>query len=218
MELSLSKTNRNKPLLILKGFHYVIHRGGSNSVNWRCCRYNYCKATLKTNKEITCIVEDNTENHTHELENTNSRENKENLKSIIELNPYAKPEQISLMYSECSSSTSILPNQQKIKSTINYERRKRKLVEPATQEEINVCEVITKDKENFLMFDNNEANNRIQIFRTIKDLERIMVGDEIMCDGTFKVVPSLFCQLFTIMAKKVWKMAPLFVLFDTTQD
>ena len=105
MEFSLSKTNRNKPLLILKGFHYVIHRGGSNSVNWRCCRYNYCKATLKTNKEITCIVEDNTENHTHELENTNSRENKENLKSIIELNPYAKPEQISLMYSECSSST-----------------------------------------------------------------------------------------------------------------
>ena len=81
-------------------------------------------------------------------------------------------------------------------------------MEPATQEEINVCEVITKDKENFLMFDNNEANNRIQIFGTVKDLERMMVGDELICDGTFKVVPSLFCQLFTIMAKKYGKWHP----------
>ena len=65
------------------------------------------------------------------------------------------------------------------------------------------------------MFDNNEANNRIQIFGTVKDVERIMVGDELMCDGTFKVVLSLFCQLFTIMAKKYGKWHPC--LFCLTQ-
>ena len=184
----------------------VIHRQSDTAKQWRCSRYDTCKAKLKTNVETSIILNEQS-HHSHEMENLGLVKGKDNLRCLIQNNPYAKPEQITLMALNTSTSTG-LPSSNKIKSFINNERRKHKLTEPNTIDDLKVENIITNSGESFLLFDNESTDARIQIFGTIKDIERTMVADELMCDGTFNVVPKLFTQLFIIMSKKYGKWFP----------
>lgn len=202
----LSLTTKGKPLLCYKGFNFVIHRQSEQSIHWRCSQYNICKAKIKTNADKNIILSEQSV-HSHEMETQNFAKDRKDLKDLIHSNPYAKPEQITLMALN-NTNTSALPSSTKLKTMINNERRKHKLTEPKTIADINLETVYTNGKENFLLFDNKNNNSRVQVFGTIKDVERIMVADEVMCDGTFSIVPNHFTQLFTIMSKKYGKWFP----------
>lgn len=58
-------------------------------------------------------------------------------------------------------------------------------------------------EEPFLLHDSGEGDvNRLILFATQRNLECLGGASAWFCDGTFKVVPSLFYQLYTIHALK----------------
>ena len=52
----------------------------------------------------------------------------------------------------------------------------------------------------FLLYDSGAANDRILIFSTRRNLQLLSRSEHWYADGTFKVVPSIFTQLYTIHA------------------
>lgn len=57
---------------------------------------------------------------------------------------------------------------------------------------------LTVSKEPFLMYDNGNAQKRILIFSTPRNLHRLENSDVWMMDGTFKSTPTPFTQIYTI--------------------
>ena len=58
----------------------------------------------------------------------------------------------------------------------------------------------TEANEPFLMFDSGPDDDRILMFSTNGNLRTLQEANDWFCDGTFKVVPTVFFQLFTIHA------------------
>ena len=52
--------------------------------------------------------------------------------------------------------------------------------------------------ENFLLYDSGLSENRILLFSTEKNMQLLQASSDWFCDGTFKVVPELFYQLYSI--------------------
>ena len=57
---------------------------------------------------------------------------------------------------------------------------------------------VTETGDNFLMFDSGPIPNRILIFSTTSNINLLAMSQHWYADGTFKVVPPLFEQLYTI--------------------
>lgn len=67
---------------------------------------------------------------------------------------------------------------------------------------LNESNVTTSNGQNFLLYDSandsNNVNERLIIFGTTENLKTLKSCEAIAMDGTFKLVPPLFKQLFTI--------------------
>lgn len=50
----------------------------------------------------------------------------------------------------------------------------------------------------FYQYDSDSEEERFILFYTVKDLERLSQSRIMICDGTFKTVPTMFFQLYTI--------------------
>jgi len=75
----------------------------------------------------------------------------------------------------------------------------------------------TKKNELFLTYDNVNNENRILIFSTQCNLIELQESDSWFGDGTFKSVPSIFSQLYTIHCHKKDYVLPLvYVLPNVT--
>ncbi|QQP38549.1 Uncharacterized protein FKW44_019154 [Caligus rogercresseyi] len=75
---------------------------------------------------------------------------------------------------------------------------------PQSRREINIPEILTKSSigERFILFDSGYGvQDRMLIFATDHCLNLLESSQNWFCDGTFKVVPTIFFQLFTIHAK-----------------
>ena len=87
-------------------------------------------------------------------------------------------------------------------------RRKRQDVTapnplPESRRDINLPEELTKlpSGEEFLLFDSGPDDaNRILIFGTQRNTDILVRSSSIYVDGTFKIVPELFYQLYTVHA------------------
>ena len=74
------------------------------------------------------------------------------------------------------------------------------------------------DKENFILFDDG-AEDRIVGFGTNRNLEMLCSFDKIFMDGTFKVVPKFFYQLYSIHGYHKGEMFPLiFVMLPNKSE
>lgn len=75
---------------------------------------------------------------------------------------------------------------------------------PQTREEIVIPDEykVTSNGENFLLYDGGDCQDRILLFSTHRNLQVLENSPHWFCDGTFKVVPSIFHQLFTIQCSK----------------
>lgn len=75
--------------------------------------------------------------------------------------------------------------------------------DPGTLAELKIEDEFTKTEkgDNFLLFDNMDAENRIIIMTTNANLTFMLNCDDLYMDGTFSVTPPLFKQLYTIHGK-----------------
>ena len=85
---------------------------------------------------------------------------------------------------------------------------------PASLEELviphnyQMCPVGRDNEELFLLYDSGAANDRILVFGTERNLDFLQLSDGWYADGTFKVAPPLFRQLYTIHGERFGKIIP----------
>ena len=101
------------------------------------------------------------------------------------------------------SDTSItkLPKTESIKRMLRVHKNGReRIINPATVSEIHILERyrVTPKGESFLLFDSSVGyNSRIIMFATPKMFSILRDSQRWYADGTFKVVPQQFYQLYT---------------------
>ena len=82
---------------------------------------------------------------------------------------------------------------------------------PASLEELviphnyQMCPVGRDNEELFLLYDSGAVNDRILVFGTERNLDFLQLSDGWYADGTFKVAPPLFRQLYTIHGERFGK-------------
>jgi len=218
MTLTISKTNKGKPLLILNGFTYIIERikdVEAESYAWRCTKYTEreCRARVHT---CQGKVLKSSENHNHSAVHGEigvrvvtarlKNEAKETTKSTAEILCSAT-EGLSL---EVVSS---LPKLNSLKKKVQSVRNKdNKVINPATLRDLEIPEkyAILSSGEQFLLFDSRSDNgNRVIIFGTQKNLKHLQSCPHWFSDGTFKSSPLLFEQLFVVLGKSGDVTVPL---------
>lgn len=105
-----------------------------------------------------------------------------------------------------------IPTFQSCKSVLYRSRGKMMPKLPTTQEEINLQDSWTETfaRERFLLCDDrDEAGNRIIVFATDANLQRLCASSTVFSDGTFYSCTSLFAQLYTLHADVDGTVFPL---------
>ena len=95
-----------------------------------------------------------------------------------------------------------LPSVNSLKRTV--QRVRQQIDGPvASPENLDALEIpdryaTTLDGAQFLLFDSGPGNNRILIFSTATNMQMLSQSQHWYGDGTFKTVPLLFEQMYTI--------------------
>ena len=95
-----------------------------------------------------------------------------------------------------------LPKDESLKRIVKRARTKLRPREPKTiddVEEVDVRYVYDADGDHWLLGD-NKGRNRVLVFCTKENLRRLTQSSYLIMDGTFKVVPDVFSQLYVIHA------------------
>ena len=107
----------------------------------------------------------------------------------------AKGETTSLL---SDSAKSLLPNQHALK--MMYKRQRIAPPNPVSLEELQLEaeNIKTFSNRNFLFYDSGIGPDRIVIFATKENIEFLVMSKIWLADGTFKTVPTFFCQLYIV--------------------
>ncbi|CAF3241115.1 unnamed protein product [Rotaria sp. Silwood2] len=94
-----------------------------------------------------------------------------------------------------------LPDFKHIKRNIQNRRGQNNLPEiphDRTFNQIPVQLTTTKRNSSFLQYDSGAGNDRIIIFSSLEQLQLLENCEQLLVDGTFKVTPSIFYQLYAL--------------------
>ena len=122
------------------------------------------------------------------------------------------------------SDTSItkLPKTKSIKRTIRVHKNgPERIINPATASKIHILDRYrgTPKGESFLLFDSGVGDNsRIIIFATPKMFSILRDSQRWYADGTFKVVPQQFYQLYTLHAEKDGYIFPCIYILTVNKN
>ena len=95
-----------------------------------------------------------------------------------------------------------LPPKSALRKKISYARKGIRPSEPQSLEDLEIPENLCKTlrEELFLVRDSTVGDERILLFTTKSNIERLASASYWIMDGTFKTVPNIFYQLYTIHA------------------
>ena len=203
--LIISKTEKNKPLLLLNGFNYTIDRSTDKKTYWKCeySRTVKCKGRVHTDLNQTTILSDSTEhNHPASAVNVEIRLFQENIRTRAVNTTESTQHVVDHCLSNASDQmVARLPNFKYVKRTVQRQRQKNDLPKIPQDKSFAVVPpslTITTRDEPFLQFDSGSGDHRVLIFASPNQLDILSEAEEILIDGTFKVTPTIFTQLYTI--------------------
>lgn len=218
MENITSQRNREK--FPKNGFLYIFDKLSADEKTefWRCEQKRHCKARVHVvNHEVVKCI--NTHNH----EPSAAKVAADKIVTKIKKRAVETQESTCQVINECIQNTDVacqgaLPNQQALKKLI---RRKRNEINQAPSNpttladlEIPECYKMYESEpgtfENFLLADSGSGAERILIFGRQRNLEIARTCDDFFMDGTFKIAPNLFKQIYVILAKKFGGVHPIF--------
>jgi len=210
MALTISKTNKDKPLLILSGYTYIIERITdlkTESYTWRCTKYteSKCRGLVHTAEGKVLRSSDI---HSH---GPNHGEIGARVVSAS-LNQEAKETKQSTTEILCSATqglsleaVSSLPQLNSLKKKVRCVRNKEdRVINPATLTDLEIPQkyAVLPSGEQFFLFDSgSEEANRVLIFGTQQNVKHLKLCEHWFSDGTFKISPLLFEQLFVVLGK-----------------
>ena len=207
-ELKFTTTEKGKPCILENGYTYTKHRVYNGTFQWHCVERKSCRARIHTNG--TSILK-KTNEHTHEPNSKifHCNEVKAGLKRKA---ADTQEPTHSIVASEISKlgeeSAVYLPRLDSLKRSICRSRRRAENVpsEPTSLQTLQIPEAYTKTNkgEPFLLYDSGSIaeNSRIIIFGTKCNVETLNTSSVWLADGTFKVAPKLFFQLYVVHALK----------------
>ncbi|XP_076820927.1 uncharacterized protein LOC143466174 [Clavelina lepadiformis] len=221
-------SRKGSDMISYEGFLYRKDKTKLNTINWRCAKTG-CKGRLTTSlqyrEQQQPLVSSGV--HTHPpnpLEVAARRvENSVKTAAVRTRNPPRRIVQDALteVNEEVAAAVGSSTN---LRQTI---RRKRKATDNNPPAPVNVGELFipdmlrqTTDQRGFLLYDSGSGDvHRMLIFSTDQFLQTLHDSEHWMCDGTFKVSPSLFYQVYTVHAMIRNNVLPcIFVLLPNKQQ
>ncbi|XP_043465180.1 uncharacterized protein LOC122500349 [Leptopilina heterotoma] len=201
--------------LHVNGFLFTKHSTGVNSkVYWRCRKRQQCGAkatTIGTGNSVSIISVGSDDSHCHapDREEVDALRQVSNLKRAAVDQPECPPARILRLLQKIPPATlAKMPERPNAVKQIQRERMKEMPSNPLTAQDLKEIPDLyrnTNDGENFLLYDSYEDDSyslscgRIIVFATKENLKSLFRSITWFVDGTFKVVPSIFYQLFVIM-------------------
>jgi hypothetical protein len=196
---------RGENKLVVNGFLMVKDKTRNETYYWYCeKRYTlYCSA-----RAITKLIGNqhklknvSTHNHAAEAARADVVKAISNIKEQAH-QTYNKPSQIiQATTSQISQEVhSCLPTREALQQVIQRIRRSDLPKEPESLDNLVIPDNMlrTLDGVNFLVKDSVVGHNRILLFTTISNIRKLEQSTFWIMDGTFKTVPNLFEQLYTI--------------------
>jgi len=94
-----------------------------------------------------------------------------------------------------------LPDADRLARMVRRVRKSVPRVNPASAQDSRISDEISylADGETFLQFDSGAGDvNRILVFASNKSLDVLQQSADVLCDGTFKICPAIFFQVYTV--------------------
>ncbi|KAL0840918.1 hypothetical protein ABMA28_014716 [Loxostege sticticalis] len=216
--------------LYKNGFTYENCAKISDKYYWYCelrrDKVNRCTASMSTTlNDGSHIVHKSSDNHNHGPNPSRKpvRDFIENMKKAAESEMKVCKIIQTSKASVPSSVVECLPSTSALKQTIYRHRRKKDVVKEPNDIFFKINESLTSfDGENFVIKDCIfEENKRVILMSTLNLMTILSKSTYWILDGTFKVAPSLFTQLYTIhgnIFSDNTKTFPLCFCLSTNKD
>lgn len=204
--LEYGRTERGKPTLLYRGYEYWKDRDNvCGSISWRCVQTQRlkCKARL-----VTCrgrIVGDRIPEHTHTGNIATSLARKavaEMKQNIAQTMATPSTSQAAVTANLGADVLMALPRRSLVSRTL--QRRRQKLLRQDEAGNLlppvptDLTFVIPERFREMIKFDSGPGDNRVIIIACDDLMDGLARADVWMADGTFKIVPSLFFQLYSV--------------------
>jgi hypothetical protein len=198
---------RGKPKIVVRGYLLVKDKNRNEKYYWYC-EYKYlynCKgrATTILNGQEHVLVKFNEHSHAPEASRANVVQTLNMIKETAS-HTHDHPVQIiqNAVINMSQNSYSHMPNKQALRKQITYVRGKNMPSQPQSLQDINVPINLraTISGNQFLAKELEIGDEKIMIFCTESNLQHLQEADYWIMDGTFKTVPTLFLQMYTIHA------------------
>ncbi len=195
-----SKTTKGKTTVRYRGFEYYHHKDNNDSVTWRCRQYKSknCRAFISTSGDR--VVSNRQPEHTHVPDNLSMKARSAMLVMKEEMSGVgATPTTVVGRVCRDLSNACLmrLPKKPTIQRTLQRNRNQHvaALGPPPTTTNFPIPE---KFRAGLLHDSGRKDPERLLMFGTRELLDGLARAEVWLADGTFKVVPALFFQLYTI--------------------
>ena len=214
MPLELIKSSWGKDLLIVDNCTFRVEKVVKERTIWKCTEYkkNRCLARCHTVRDAV-VKQMGDHNHVPSKAKVEARKVMLNVKESASSSTMSTKALVDQETCTAVPSTvGQLPGIENIKQTVRRVRRKAQAPypNPTSLDDLvfpEACKT-TISGEPFLSFDSGQGTPRFVIFATERGLDLLNRCDEWYCDGTFKVSPPLFNQLYTIHGLKFGTVFP----------
>jgi len=213
--VEIINSNGRGKLLHVDGYLYYKHSENKGRFYWCCRKKCECSARAITSNSGQNIIihkgpQSSIHNHAPNLEEVYALKVMTDIKRKASEHPEAPPAQIlrTELQQVPAGILAELPERQNIRKAITRQRVNNMPSNPRSMNELHELpnqfkQTIAGDQ--FLLYDSFEdidyqlTCGRIIIFATKENLRILMNSPTWFVDGTFKVVPTIFFQLFTIL-------------------
>ncbi|XP_060874428.1 uncharacterized protein LOC132948119 [Metopolophium dirhodum] len=224
-----NKLEKNRDLLIFKGYLYKLERSTNEKTIWRCIENNSKKCPGRVHVEKGEVTKESNREHNHRPDRSKieAKQAIENMKKIAKEIELSSQVVLSTMSKEVTESVaSKLSGISSMKKTIQRIRQKEIMAptNPRTLDELVIpaeYKTIIYSKP-FLLYDSNDEKSgkpRILIYSTEENLNLITNCNNWYADGTFSSAPTIFYQLYTIHGIQYSNVLPfLFALLPNKTE
>ena len=211
-EATITVTQRGGQKLCYQGFLYNKSKATKDGTSWRCELYPKNKCPGRIHTDVTGkVLDESFKEHSHIGDQTNV--DVANLKAKVNEAATTSREATGqiingLLPGLPQSSQSAAPLPSSLSRQIQRKRRANCPPEPTEMSEFKVLDkfqvTLGDDPVPFLLFDSMEEDGpcerRLILWSTKANLEFLAAATTIHMDGTFRTVPTLFYQLYVILA------------------
>ncbi len=220
MALTYIKSNKGHNLLVHRGYTYRVDKIGLNKKYWKCTEYD----NIKIKCTARCVTQESTIiKVSKHLSHPPDAAMIEKRKLMSDMKEKATATQESTHQIVASASIGVssavagkLPPVPYIKRSI---QRLRQGVQIPAINPVNLTQLIipneytlTANGNPFLLHDSGPSPDRILIFSTLRNLDLMAQSHHWFADGTFKVTPPLFSQVYTIHVIKYHNVIPTVIV------